>query len=392
MRIAVATSSHPSAESAMAEVSAALPPRADFVACYFAERYGADAVRRAAAARLRPGAFHAGTSCRSVMTAGGLGSARHGLGCFAITDPAGDYGSALARKGDDPARAAREATRQALLSAGRAGEAPELVWLTATPGGEEEIIAGIEQVVGTNTPVIGGSAADDGIAGHWRVAGADGVAEDGLVVSVLFPSTSVAFAFHSGYAPAARSGTVTRAEGRRIHTIDDQPAVDIYAGWTGRAEWLGHDAGRLPVLAEATFAPFGRVVHSVSGVPYHLLAHPAALNPDGSVEVFATVDEGETVCLMTGSADSLAARAGRVARHARLSQRACRQVAGALVVYCGGCMLAVEDRLDDVTGGIEDALGPAPFLGIFTFGEQGSMVDGLNRHGNLMISCVVFGA
>ena len=54
-------------------------------------------------------------------------------------------------------------------------------------------------------------------------------------------------------------------------------------------------------------------------------------------------------------------------------------------------MLAVRDRLEDVTDGIREALPGVPFLGIFTFGEQGVVLDGRNRHGNLMISAILFG-
>ncbi|NNJ67935.1 MAG: hypothetical protein HKP54_07825, partial [Boseongicola sp.] len=67
-------------------------------------------------------------------------------------------------------------------------------------------------------------------------------------------------------------------------------------------------------------------------------------------------------------------------------------IAGALMIYCGGCMLAVQEQLDDVAAGVREALPGVPFLGVFTFGEQGVVLDGRNRHGNLMISAIVFGA
>ena len=55
-------------------------------------------------------------------------------------------------------------------------------------------------------------------------------------------------------------------------------------------------------------------------------------------------------------------------------------------------MLAVQEHMDKVAAGIDQALGGAPFLGVFTFGEQGPVLNYENRHGNLMISCVTFGA
>ena len=81
----------------------------------------------------------------------------------------------------------------------------------------------------------------------------------------------------------------------------------------------------------------------------------------------------------------------RVAADARaLADLAPDDVAGALVIFCAGCMLTVRDRMDRVVAGLDEGLGDAPFLGCFTFGEQGCFVGGENRHGNLMISVTVF--
>jgi hypothetical protein len=67
-------------------------------------------------------------------------------------------------------------------------------------------------------------------------------------------------------------------------------------------------------------------------------------------------------------------------------------IAGALVIYCAGCMLGIQPRMQEVVESLRGALGERPFLGTFTFGEQGCFVGGENRHGNLMISVLTFGA
>jgi hypothetical protein len=54
-------------------------------------------------------------------------------------------------------------------------------------------------------------------------------------------------------------------------------------------------------------------------------------------------------------------------------------------------MLAVRDRMEEVRSGIVEALGGVPWLGVFTFGEQGVPTGGSASHGNLMISCTAFG-
>jgi hypothetical protein len=133
--------------------------------------------------------------------------------------------------------------------------------------------------------------------------------------------------------------------------------------------------------------PLGRVTREVVGVPFHLLAHPATSNPDGSLELFADMSEGDRIWQMRGSVDSLVARAGRIAAQAR--SNAGSEIAGALVVYCGGCMLAVRERMEEVRSGVNAALGDVPWIGLFTFGEQGLPPGGEVEHGNLMISCTI---
>jgi len=145
------------------------------------------------------------------------------------------------------------------------------------------------------------------------------------------------------------------------------------------------------VLATTSLHPIGRRVGEVGGVAYYRLAHPESVRADGGLHLFADVAEGDELVLMQGSTDALLARAGRVAEDAlSLAQLSPRDAAGALVIFCAGCMLTVRDQISQVVAGLAASLGDAPFLGCFTFGEQGCFVGGENRHGNLMISVTVF--
>lgn len=335
-------------------------------------------------------ALHGATSCLGSMTHDGVQS---GVSVFAIRDPDGAYGTAVAQFDTDPRAAAREATKTALINADRLGEQPTLIWISATPGAEEDILAGVEDMVGPDIPILGGSAADNSVSGDWFVFDGATCVSSGVIVSVLFPSGPVSFAYHSGYSPTQTIGKVTRAEGRTVHEIDGKPAMDVYSKWTGgdvpKAEG---DEDTAAILSESTLWPLGREISQVGDVPFYLLAHPAVAHKAGAFDLFATVEEGEVLTLMNGTRESLTSRAGRVAALARETGRMVdTPISGALMIYCGGCMLSVQDQLDHVVEGVNSALDGAPFLGAFTFGEQGSLVRAGNRHGNLMISCIVFG-
>ena len=344
-----------------------------------------------------------GTSCSGVMTDRGL-AGQASIGALLIEDPDGEYGAASATFGSDPAGAAERALAQALVAAGCPGELPELVWVYQAPGQEEAVIEGLRRLVGDRCPIIGGSAADQQVAGNWRQIGPDGPFAAGLAVGVLFSSGGIGFAFQGGYEPTGPSGVITRigydatgasgiateTQGRHIVQIDGRPAAEVYNDWTGGALAGSIDQGG-SILADTTLCPIGLDSEQSGEVPHYLLVHPAEITPERGLRTFATVAEGSRIYAMKGERRRLVERAGRVATTARDTlEHEGASIAGGLVVYCGGCRMAVGDEMPNVVGEVAESFGPVPFLGCFTFGEQGSVLQ-RNVHGNLMISAVVFG-
>lgn len=394
-RVATAASDHPDTATALrlivAELMTDQPRPPDFVSIHHGAARAGSAILPLAQTLLPGSALHGASSCRGVMTDRGMLDADDtAIGVFAVWDARGAFGSAMAPLGDCPRTAACDATRTALARAGRPGEAPGLLWLSAAPGQEEAVLDGIRDVVGHRVLIVGASAADAAMTGGWSVFSHDGVTAAGVAVSVLFPSAPVASVFGSGYAPTGHSGTVTAAQGLSLQTIDGRPAAEVYGEWRGDpAPWPA--VGRRAILSEAALAPLGRRLSEIDGIETYLLAHPAAICPDGSLELFSAIRAGERLHLMTGSQASLVQRAGRIASRSRerLGEARC---AGALVVYCAGCMLAVRDRMPEVVDTIRESLGSAPFLGVFSYGEQGEPLDGGAMHANLMISCTTFAA
>ncbi|XKF15160.1 FIST C-terminal domain-containing protein [Halomonas sp. BLK-85] len=382
-------SSKDSFQGLLAEIDRAGCGKPDFMSVHYGVGHRASDLQAMMTTAFPATALHGGSSCLGVMSNHCMPPLDgEGLGALAIFDPYGSYGTSAQSFDVSPDVAAQQAALNALEMAGRAGEVPDMVWLTVTAGNEEAVLKGLRSMFGDDLPVYGGTAADNDISGQWSLFGPGGTCHNGVVVSVMFPSGGMSSSYNSGYAPLVEQGTVTRVEGRRLIEIDGQPAAAVYHQWTeGRVPMAGDTP--LSVLAEATFWPLGRVTHEVAGVPFHLLAHPAIAHPDGSLEMFADLDEGDQLWQMHGSAQSLVSRASRVTSFARGNLEA--EPAGALVVFCGGCMLAIQDRMHEVKAGIDESLEGVPWLGIFTFGEQGQLPKGPSRHGNLMISCTVFG-
>jgi len=363
--------------------------------------------------------------------------------------------------------AGRAAAKAAWAKSGRRLEYPDLCIVNSTTGAEEGVLAGIADVVGSAVPCIGGSAADDGAldGGGWVGAlshnapsGSSGSSGDlssdgdepskpfiakstddggnGVVLTLMWPSVETRIIMASCYRPADpatgedRVGTITKAEGRVIHEIDGKPAADVYGLWAGGAdEMQGYQEALTNVhatqptepanvLGVTTLRPLGRVPlqQGLSGeaVEATSLIHPSHIMPGGGLSCFAAVQEGERIMMMEATKDDLIELMSEATKQEYAGDDIasfCRQLQGALAIYCGGCSLTVgQDRLSDLGTNVSGALSRKPFLTCFTYGEVGvgplaaaAPSDGLglersespqpqNCHANLMYSMLLFGA
>ena len=369
----------------------------DFVIAAYGEAHDARAIH-AKLSEAFPRAALIGTStCRGVMTERGLfGFGKPVLALAAFSDPDAAFGTAgLALEGDLPSAIDR-AIEEAQAAAGRAGEVPDMVWLHASPGREEELIAGIQASLGADVLISGGSSADECIGGLWSQFTTSGLA-DGAAIALLYADQPITHHFQSGYLPTDLTGEVTRARGRTLYEIDHRPAAEIYNHWAdGAISEAIRDRSR-NILGDSAWKPLGKSIGRIGPSPElmvdcYCLVHPDSVGPDGELRLFADVEEGSRVVLMRSGPEELTKRATQVVRTSFEMTPAGTGVGAALMVFCAGCMLALGDDIQSASAEIRAAFGDVPFLGVFTFGEQGSFLNGDRLHGNLMISTTLLGS
>lgn len=376
--------------SALSSLSQKLSQAPDLILLYASELYDALILLQAIQQKYPSVKIAGCTSCLGVMTEAGFHQDDgYGLGLMGINMVGSSVGVGSALIEDDPENAATSAVSEAISNAQRPGELPDFVFLHAAPGCEEQILQGLKSYLGDHIPIQGGSSADNTVAGNWQQFANDEVIETGVVITVVYSDQPFFTAFHSGYEPTRHQGLVTAADGRTLMSIDYKPAAEVYNQWSG-----GEFTHYLPqggnVLSATSLFPLGRVVGYTGAVPYYRLSHPDGIGADGSMRLFSEIEKGDVVSLMKGTKSSLLTRAGRVVQTALDQSKGDDEIAAALVVYCAGCMLTVKDDMQEVVNSINDSLDGKPFIGIFTFGEQGYFSGGENCHGNLMISASVW--
>ncbi|WP_255458617.1 FIST signal transduction protein [Aliivibrio sp. SR45-2] len=364
-----------------------IPP--SIILCYFTENYNSKKILDYLKEQFPNSKIHGCTSCKGVMTDDGF-SSHSSLGLWVLTDVKGSYGTGileLPSESHDISQLTKQVLNQAIADSTRYGELPSLILLHATPGYEEKIIETIDAFFGTPVPLIGGSAADDYAKGNWSIFTQQGATNQGISISVFYPTCKVSYSFHSGYANSGISGIATKTNGRTIYEIDNKPVIDVYKEWTEIPMQIGDTKN---LLERVTQYPLGRVAGTMYSVPYFKLAHPVKFTHDGGMECFAKINEGEELFLMIGDTEQIISRPKRVIDSAISMKNDKFEPVGGINIFCAGSMMHINMYMSDVCQSLNDAMHNTSYICPFTFGEQGRFTGGENAHGNLMVSAVLF--
>lgn len=337
--------------------------------------------------------IYGGTSMIGVLTKDGFHIGKSGsLALLAVSSPKITFGVGGADLNKlSPQEAGKEAISSAIENAGMKGKLPKIILMTAAPGKEEEILQGIEEVVGKNVPVIGGSSGDNDLSGKWKQFSNGKVYSNGVTLTAIYTDLKIGWAYEAGYEKSENVGVITKADGRIIYEIDNKPAAEVYNNWTnGIIEDKLKTGGS--VLLETVNYPLAKVLNGKHKESRYLSIHPLSVNlPEKSLTVFANVNEGDKILLMHGGWELLLNRAQTTPAKALSSENiSSKDVYFGIYTYCAGTLLAIpEEERDSLPLLVNNVLGNKPFVGTFTFGEQGFIEGVGNEHGNLVNSMVV---
>ena len=321
------------------------------------------------------------TSFTGIITPQGYISGDYFAGVMALEGDDVTAGVAGADRGDCPVATGEKVAREAMQKAGMS-KAPDYFYMTASPGEEEFFLKGITNVIG-RVPFFGGSAADNAIAGEWKLFTDSIVTANGVAVAFFYSDKAFANVYTGAYAESDKVGIITKIRDNRVlEEIDGVPALQKYSEWSGKGvdQLKGMD-----LLVASICNPLGvkdRLGDLVA------IRHPMNGNDDLTINVGNNLATNTAVIYMDGSVDGLVASAASTL--GELKSRL-GGAAGYHLVHCGGRRAGIGDRIDETAGLIKQAAGDVPFIVEFTFGEYGFEADGNNTCGGLMLSYSAFG-
>lgn len=337
---------------------------------------------------------------------------QYGLGLWGISDDAGTY--VTLHLPEHPMNLGHSVFMEVTQACKLRTDTPSFAMLLGCPGDEEIVIGAIQDAIGENTPIIGGSSADNTVSEQWKQIAKVGnssfqtaaptVSSRGITIAIAWASCEISTILTSGFRETEHKGTVTKVgtadHGRTILEIDGRPAQKVYEQWSGGAvlrgvEWKGDIAS---ILASTSFCPLGQPCQDGR----LRVLHPASMNrKSGAVTLFANVHEGMTVVMLDAAGETMAKSISqsaevlifnRMQAHPNSSDShfTREEVIGALSIFCGGLVLAMDDRMPMAAEQLSEVLGSNANMGVCCFGEQGMQHRNKAMHGNLMFGCILF--
>ncbi len=323
------------------------------------------------------------TSFTGTITQEGFISSDHGfVSILAFSDPDMTVGVVAMERGVDPYETGCSLAKAAMASAGK-NSAPAFFHMAASPAEEEFYLKGISSIIG-RVPFFGGSAADNSIAGEWKLYDNHSVFGDGALVAFFYTDTPMTNLFTGAYRETDDFGVITKVNGNRVLAeIDGVPATQKYMEWTGVSKEAVTGGNLLVTTITSPLGVKDRLGDLVA------IRHPMNGNEDGSANIGNNLAEKTCIIRMEATIDELISSTGETL-HALIAKMPTKPVAFHLV-HCGGRRAGIGDRIGEVVDLIKDAAGDIPFIVEFTFGEYGFESDNNNTCGGLMLSFTGFG-
>ncbi|QRK04440.1 FIST C-terminal domain-containing protein [Archangium violaceum] len=375
---------HTAVEQARAQLGG-VPAQAAYITATV--DYEAARVHAAFQEELSGVSLHGVTTSLGVLTPVGVRNEGHGAVAVLLVGGAPGTAFVASSRETDGRQAGEKAARELVRKAG--GKMPRMILFNASPGDEEEMLAGIASVC-PDVPCQGGSAADHAIAGQWSVFTHEGPVPMGVSLLGLFGEVRLGTALSTPYSPTGVRARATGAEGRSLLSLDGQPAAQVLGRWMeGAIDDQLRSGGN--ILAQTALRPLA-VRRDMGNRDHYVTVHPAHIHADrGAVDVFARIEPHDEVCLMTGTAEGLVNEVAHLIDTALAhGGMTTRDVKGASLIFCAGCAGALGPRIDEGLRTFARLLPGVPLLGLCTFGEQGHIPGLGNVHQDLSLSLTLF--
>jgi hypothetical protein len=244
-----------------------------------------------------------GTPLIGCSTAGEIATAGPADASVVVVAIGGPGFSVATGAGTDSSGGLREATTSAveacMESVDRRAHSVLLLLTDGLGGDQMEVVRGAYAVVGAEIPLVGGCAGDDlRMKTTFQLFGQHAL-RDSVVAAAVSSDAPIGIGVQHGWRRVGEPMLVTSSDGSRVHSLDDEPALDVYLRRLGAPAAAHHDPDAFTRFALTH--PLG--ISHRSGEEVRFVA--GANFDDRSLACIASVPQGGLAWIMEGDEDSV---------------------------------------------------------------------------------------
>jgi hypothetical protein len=259
---------------------------------------------------------------------------------------------------------------------------PAFLLSTSNPSADsEEVLRGIEKIVGEEVNVFGGGAGDDYSFTDTFVFTNDKISSDGMVcIAINEEKITIKGIATCGWKPVGTEKIVTKSEGNHVYTVDNIPVLDITAKYGGLENVTPENKNLLLDIA----ANFPLQLQKEKGDP---VMRPGLVIDwsDRSFYCSGTVPQGSKVRFSLPPDWDVMEKVIKGVQHLKDTEM---PEADALVVFsCAGRILAFGPMMSEELEGIKK-IWNVPMAGMFSNAELARATGGDLEMHNLTTCCV----
>ncbi|MFH2144769.1 MAG: FIST N-terminal domain-containing protein [Candidatus Omnitrophota bacterium] len=178
-------------------------------------------------------------------------------------------------------------------------------------GNVVEIIRGIQEILGTSFPIVGGSAADDFLFQKTYQFFNNEIYEDTVPGILISGDISVGIGARHGWYPLGKPRIVTEVEHNILKKLDGKPAVRIYEDYFGkRVNDLQHE----PMARMSIMYPLGMHIPEEEEC---IIRNALRVDNEGALICAGEIPKGSEIHVMMGSKETALKAAKKAAEMAR---------------------------------------------------------------------------
>ena len=213
-----------------------------------------------------------------------------------------------------------------------------------------DILKGIESI-DNKIIVAGGQAGDNGYFKEAFVFTNEGILKNGVVAASLSSKNlKIVRELNFSWSSIGKQMTITKAEGNRVFTIDNQKAIDIYKKYLGEevVNSLPISATEFPIVIKKDNIDIARVAYKCYD--------------DGSIAFLGNVDTGDIIQFGYGNVSNIKNTAKNIEKKLNANSK----IEGVLLYSCSVRKAFMQEKINLDT---EFFRNIAPSYGFFTYGE-----------------------